>query len=70
MLKNKPGNIEYEACAHGTREQKADMICIKLPMPKKPDIEDALEKYIESEMLDGDNKVDWVLAKSLWKIII
>ncbi len=63
VLKNKPGNIEYEACAHGTREQKADMICIKLPMPKKPDIEDALEKYIESEMLDGDNKVDCSACK-------
>ena len=54
----KTGNVEYKGCTHGTRERKEDMICIKLAMPKKPYIEDALEKYIESEMLDGSNKVD------------
>ena len=30
----------------------------KASYAKKPYIEDALEKYIESEMLDGSNKVD------------
>ena len=59
----KNGDVEYKGCTHGTREQREDMICIKLAMPKKPDIEDALEKYIESEMLDGDNKVDCSACK-------
>ena len=58
MCTLRPAMLNIKGCTHGTRERKEDMICIKLAMPKKPYIEDALEKYIESEMLDGSNKVD------------
>ena len=50
--------VTAQGCTGGKRERNESMICIKLSVPKMARIEDALAKYIQEEIMDGDNKVE------------